>query len=213
MKNEFIKRVTTSLFIIILLIFLLSAESIFFNIFLLIIFFISIYEWKKLSLNNLIFSFGVLIISISFLSAYYLRKDYYFFFIMVLIISIFSDIGGYTFGKIFKGPKLTKISPNKTFSGMFGSFFFSLIIGYFYTYSNLIFLNIIKFDFNLLKTFILIMVISSVNQLGDLLISYFKRLNNKQDTGKILPGHGGLLDRIDGMVFSIPVGFLLVKFF
>ena len=79
MKNEFIKRVTTSLFIIILLIFLLSAESIFFNIFLLIIFFISIYEWKKLSLNNLIFSFGVLIISISFLSAYYLRKDYYFF--------------------------------------------------------------------------------------------------------------------------------------
>ena len=122
---------------------------------------------------------------------------------------IFTDIGGYIFGKIFKGPKLTRISPKKTYAGVIGSLLVSLIAG-------LIFINylnkdIITLNLNGLPIIIIILFISFISQIGDLIISYFKRKANLKDTGKIIPGHGGLLDRIDGLIFVFPTIFVSVK--
>ena len=123
------------------------------------------------------------------------------FIIYPVFISISSDIGGIIFGKTFKGKKLTKISPNKTIIGSFGSFIFSLLmIPIFFNYfDNLQNLNII----------VLTLLISLTSQLGDLFISLLKRKAKVKDTGNILPGHGGFLDRIDGILFAIPVGYFL----
>ena len=118
-----------------------------------------------------------------------------------ITISISSDIGGYIFGNIFKGKRLTKISPKKTYSGMIGSYLLSFIITY------LLFHN-----FTSIKSLLLIcLLISTVNQLGDLFISLLKRKAKIKDTGKILPGHGGLLDRFDGIIFAIPFGAIITK--
>ena len=112
------------------------------------------------------------------------------------------------FGKIFKGPKLTKISPNKTYSGVIGSFVASLIFGLFFLqYTSTIFLVE-----GYKKVFFGILIISLISQLGDLIISYFKRKAKLKDTGNLLPGHGGLLDRIDGMIFVMPITFILIFF-
>ena len=128
-----------------------------------------------------------------------------FFFLFIILICILTDLGGYTFGKIFKGPKLTKISPNKTYSGVVGSFLFSIVLG-------ILFLGYI--DNNLLekdpiKILLGILLISLISQLGDLIISYFKRKAKLKDTGNILPGHGGLLDRVDGMIFAFPIYYFI----
>ena len=118
-----------------------------------------------------------------------------------ITISISSDIGGYIFGNIIKGKRLTKISPKKTYSGMIGSYLLSFIITY------LLFHN-----FTSIKSLLLIcLLISTVNQLGDLFISLLKRKAKIKDTGKILPGHGGLLDRFDGIIFAIPFGVIITK--
>ena len=127
--------------------------------------------------------------------------------IFVLLICIFSDIGGYVFGKTIGGKKLTKISPNKTISGTIGSFIFSFI-------PIIIFLFIYKLTknnefhvyFNKFPNILYVcLFVSSICQLGDLLISFFKRKAKAKDTGSILPGHGGLLDRIDGIIFAVPL--------
>ena len=114
---------------------------------------------------------------------------------ILITTCVSTDIGGYIFGKFFKGKKLTKISPNKTYSGMIGSYFLSIII---------IMLSF-KFYMDVDKLFFLIIIASSISQLGDLLISYIKRKAKIKDTSSILPGHGGLLDRIDGIIFSVPI--------
>ena len=124
-------------------------------------------------------------------------------FLFILSICIFTDVGGYIFGNIFKGKKLTSISPNKTYSGMIGSFICSLIICV---------LFIIYFNFSI-YLIIYTFLISLVSQLGDLFISYLKRKADIKDTGKFLPGHGGLLDRMDGMIFAIPIGIKMFIFF
>ena len=133
----------------------------------------------------------------------------------VIIICIFTDIGGYIFGKFFKGPKLTKISPNKTYSGMFGSFVLSLISALIFSeYQNLI----SKYDYltdlkkNYLNYIFFILLISFLSQIGDLIISYFKRLAKLKNTGKLLPGHGGLLDRLDGIILAVPTSYILLKY-
>tara|TARA_B100000941_G_C28341016_1_gene466716 strand:- start:241 stop:687 length:447 start_codon:yes stop_codon:yes gene_type:complete len=132
----------------------------------------------------------------------------YFFLLFILCICVATDIGGYIFGKIFKGPKLTKISPNKTYSGVLGSYIFAMI-------SALVILNIkflyLPFDLTL-NLAILIFSISTVSQLGDLVVSYFKRFFNVKDTGNIIPGHGGLLDRLDGMLFAFPFSYVVISF-
>ena len=124
-------------------------------------------------------------------------------FLFILSICIFTDIGGYIFGKIFKGKKLTSISPNKTYAGMIGSFICSLII-------CMLFIIYLNFSVNLI---IFTLLISLVSQSGDLFVSYLKRKANIKDTGKFLPGHGGLLDRLDGIIFAVPVGIKIFIFF
>ena len=124
-------------------------------------------------------------------------------FLFILLICIFTDIGGYIFGKIFKGKKLTSISPNKTYAGMIGSFLCSLLI-------YILFVKFLNFSIHLIYFTLLI---SLVSQSGDLFISYLKRKANIKDTGRFLPGHGGLLDRLDGIIFAIPVGIKIFIFF
>ena len=122
-----------------------------------------------------------------------------------VLVSILSDIGGLVFGKTFKGKKLTKISPNKTISGSIGSFIFALfLIPVFY--SELI-------EYRFLMLFFITILISLTSQLGDLFISYLKRKAKVKDTSDLLPGHGGFLDRIDGIIFAIPIGIVLFNFF
>ena len=118
--------------------------------------------------------------------------------VFAITVCILSDVGGYVFGKFFKGKKLTKISPNKTYSGMIGSFLLSVAFGAAYSYT---------ISFVDLKIIIFIsFLISLICQLGDLFISYLKRKSGVKDTGNILPGHGGILDRIDGIIFAVPFG-------
>jgi phosphatidate cytidylyltransferase len=124
-------------------------------------------------------------------------------FLFILLICIFTDVGGYIFGNLIKGKKLTTISPNKTYAGMFGSFICSLIICT---------LFIIYFNFSINFIFFTLLI-SLVSQVGDLFISYLKRKANIKDTGNFLPGHGGLLDRLDGIIFAIPLGIKIFIFF
>ena len=124
-------------------------------------------------------------------------------FLFILSICIFTDIGGYIFGNVFKGKKLTSISPNKTYSGMIGSFVCSLLI-------CMLFIIYLNFSNSfIIYTFL----ISLVSQAGDLFISYLKRKANVKDTGNFLPGHGGFLDRLDGIIFAIPIGIKILVFF
>jgi len=206
MSKELIKRLITSVFIIIITFCFIYLGGFFFNLFLLSIFIISLIEWKNLTNNLLILMLGLIFLLFSIISAYFLRNDNLIYFIFTLLISVSSDLGGYIFGKLFRGPKLTHISPNKTYSGMIGSYLMSIFLG-------LIFIFYLQqpfiLEFYSLSLIIIILIISTVNQLGDLLISYFKRKKKVKDTGKLLPGHGGLLDRIDGIIFSIPISFLI----
>ena len=134
--------------------------------------------------------------------------------IIILSICIFSDIGGYVVGKTIGGKKLIKISPNKTISGAIGSFLFSLIpIGVFFIIYNYTNNNLFNLNEPLMKIIFYSLAISLICQLGDLLISCFKRKAKVKDTGTILPGHGGILDRIDGIIFGIPFGLLLLILF
>ena len=126
--------------------------------------------------------------------------------VYLLSICIFSDIGGLIFGKFFKGKKLTKISPNKTISGTIGSFTLSLIL------VPIFFSLFEEFNNYFIELVIISIIVSFTCQLGDLFISYLKRKAKVKDTGNLLPGHGGILDRIDGILFAVPVGFVLTKF-
>jgi phosphatidate cytidylyltransferase len=144
--------------------------------------------------------YGFLFLIFSFYTFYELSAELIGIF-YVIIICTSTDIGGYVFGKIFKGPKLTKISPKKTYSGMIGGYLLSLI-------SLSVIINFIDYE-NLIFLFLLTILISTVSQLGDIIVSYFKRLSKIKNTGKLIPGHGGLLDRIDGMIFAFPVYYLI----
>ncbi len=125
--------------------------------------------------------------------------------IFLLLICSSTDIGGFVFGKIIGGKRLTKISPNKTYSGVLGSFLFALLFGF--SFFN--FLN--EYLFFKINIFIIIIIISAISQLGDLIISFLKRKAKFKDTGNILPGHGGILDRIDGIVFAVPLGLSIIS--
>ncbi len=120
--------------------------------------------------------------------------------LFILIICISTDIGGYAFGKIFKGKKLSSVSPNKTYAGVLGSYLLSFVI-------SLLFFNELNSKFNYL---VITFIISTLSQIGDLFISYLKRKAKLKDAGSILPGHGGLLDRVDGILLATPIGLFLV---
>ena len=205
MNQEITKRILSSIIIIVVAFFFIIKGSFFYIFFLSICFFITSFEWYKMTKNKNYFLLGLVFIILSFLSAFLFRNIFLKDFILVILICISTDIGGFVFGKIFKGPKLTKISPNKTYSGMIGSFFLSIISAFFYTN----YYSLIYWTENILL--ITVILISSVSQIGDLTVSYFKRISKIKNTGKIIPGHGGLLDRIDGMIFAIPFAFIFLK--
>ena len=214
MKNELNKRLISSLIIIPLTFFFIIKGSYPFNIFLFVCLFISFYEWYLMSKRLKYHLFGYILLCISFYSVFSLRNHFgdesLALFLFVLLICIFTDLGGYVFGNIFKGPKLTSISPNKTYSGMIGGYFCSFtIILFVFVYSKLLFDVSFKWS---IETFIYVFLISTVSQVGDLIISYFKRLSKIKDTGKIIPGHGGILDRIDGMIFAFPFSYIVFNF-
>ena len=208
------KRILTSLIILPLSIFFILKGGYFLLFFLLSIFFIANYELFSVFNKKSTILFLDLILILSLLSIYYLSDTLVRLNLLlwVIILVICSDIGGYVFGKIFKWKKLTNISPKKTLSGVFGSFIFSLfslIIANAIVNTTEIYVNI---NFLEPKFFFLAIILSLVAQAGDLTISYFKRMEKIKDTGKILPGHGGILDRIDGLMFVVILTFILVKF-
>ena len=222
MINETFKRILSSIIIIPIALFFIIKGSAYFIFFLITFFLISSYEWFSMIKKKIHLYTGVFFLSFSFYAAYLLRgtsESELVFFLFIILICVASDVGGYIFGKLFKGPKLSKISPNKTYSGMIGSYFFSIICAYLYLneYPGEIGteLNWVFFDSDLNSDLVLLLtafLISSVNQLGDLTVSYFKRLSKIKNTGKILPGHGGLLDRVDGIIFVIPFAYLFLNF-
>ena len=128
----------------------------------------------------------------------------------VILICIFTDIGGYIFGKIFKGPKLTKISPNKTYSGLIGGLFLPLLIYIYLAHFSKDFIILKSGSILNFESFIIVIFLSLISQAGDITVSFFKRLAKVKNTGNLLPGHGGVLDRIDGMLFAIPFYFLII---
>ena len=208
------KRIYTSSLLIftVLLIFKFNAILVYF---LIILGVLSILEFinltKKINLNQYI----LILINSFFIFYVFVYCVFFFFFSnieifkLILFILLFgciaSDIGGFVFGKIFKGPKLTSISPNKTFTGSAGSLILSTIV-----VSLLSFFFINTFNF---KIILVALITSMFCQLGDLLFSFLKRKANLKDTGKILPGHGGILDRLDGIFLGIPFGFLALILF
>jgi len=209
MKNEFTKRILSSIILIPLLAFFTIKSLDLFILFLFIVFLISFYEWIKMSKKIYLILIGFIFLFFSFYSAYSIRLENLIYFLFIISICISTDIGGYIFGKLFKGPKLTKISPNKTYSGMLGSFFLAIVTSFFFVSKfNLSYIN--NLDFNENMFFLLFtLLISLVSQIGDLIISFFKRYSKIKDTGKIFPGHGGILDRIDGMIFVFPFVYFL----
>ena len=209
MTKELKKRIVTSFLLFLLAIFCIFTN---YNIFLIAIFLVAGLSFYEISLithriirDNFLFVlscflyvFGIFVFSAAGL--YLLLGPV--FFLYILSICICSDIGGYIIGKKIGGIKLTKISPNKTISGSIGSFCFSIA-------PFLIFYNFDKSEYSYsINNFLLCLGISLVCQLGDIFISYLKRKAKVKDTGKILPGHGGILDRIDGIIFAIPFAYI-----
>ena len=211
MKNEFLLRIFSSIIIVPLVFYIIITGSIIFNTFIIACFLIASFEWYKMNTDNLYKYFGIFYLIFSFYCVYKLRDNInneYDFILLVLIICIATDLGGYFFGKLLKGPKLTKISPNKTYSGVIGSYFFPFVFVYILTKIDFLDIN----NNSLITNILFILVISSISQIGDVTISYFKRKTKIKDTGKIIPGHGGLLDRIDGMIFAFPISYLMNLF-
>ena len=216
MNSNIKKRILTS----ILLIFLLIGMFYYSYIMIVSLIIIAIISWiefyaliskifKKKTLKDRIFRFIYKTISLFYLSGlvyliFAIESEYFnlkIYLLYSVLVSILSDIGGLVCGKVFKGKKLTKISPNKTISGSIGSFIFSiLLIPFFYK---------VQIDQSLPNILVITIIISLISQLGDLFISYLKRKAKVKDTSDLLPGHGGVLDRIDGIIFAIPLGIIL----
>ena len=210
MKKELFKRILSSIILIPFALFFIIKGSFLFNFFIFICLLITAYEWHMMTKKKNYNIFGFLFLILSFYSIYKLRNNLsgeYEWILTITIICVATDIGGYVFGKIFKGPKLTKLSPNKTYAGMVGGYFLSIVSVNFFLL-NSYFSGGIEFT---RQIFILIILISTISQLGDIVISYFKRLSKIKDTGKIIPGHGGLLDRVDGMIFAFPFSYFILS--
>ena len=208
------KRIFTSIIALPLSLFFIFKGGYFLLFFLLSIFFVANYELFSVFRKKTIILFLDLILILSLYSIYYLsdlNEISFYILLWIIILVVCSDVGGYVFWKIFKWKKLTKISPRKTLSGVFGSFIFSLFSVFI---ANAMFSSsqVIPIDFLDPKFFFLAIIFSLIAQAGDLTISYFKRIEKVKDTGKILPGHGGILDRIDGLMFVVILVFVLIYF-
>ena len=199
--SNFVKRILSSIVLIPLAFYFIFYGSYMLIFFTFICFVIACYEWHRMTKNKPYKNYGFILLIISFYTFYDLSVDTVGF-LFVLTICVSTDIGGYIFGKIFNGPKLTKISPNKTYAGAIGGYFLSLI-------SLTIITSYIDYPFLSVQFFITFILISTTSQIGDITVSYFKRKSKIKNTGKIIPGHGGLLDRIDGMIFAFPIYYLI----
>ena len=208
-SNNLKQRVFTSL-VLLTFVFLIFSFNIFLIYFLIIMGVLSILEF--IQIINIIFKnkFRRILINLFFIIYIFIFCILFFLFsnleglkliLFILLLScVSSDIGGYIFGKIFRGPKITKISPKKTYAGAVGSFLFTLIIMYLFSFYFI--------DLQIYKIIFISFMTSLFCQLGDLFFSLLKRKAKLKDTGKILPGHGGVIDRLDGIFFGIPVGFV-----
>ena len=187
------------------IIYSLLYQKIFSNILILIVCLFCAYEWHKIfKKKNYTYLFGLVILSVFFLSIIkiYNLQDFNLKFLWLILIAWLTDIGGYIFGKLFGGPKLIKISPNKTWSGAFGSLILS-------QFACLIFF--LDSNYNLsFNIFFYQILLSIIGQIGDILMSYIKRINDKKDTSNFIPGHGGFLDRVDGLIWIFIFGNLLI---
>ena len=229
MSQNLLKRIITSIILLVLLFFInFSHQYIFILSILLLGVFICIeannifsklISSQMIKKNSLSKTFNPNFFILNFLTFFYIffvfcnlsyeihKSVGPIFFLYIISICFLTDIGGYVFGKLIGGKKLSKISPNKTISGTIGSFIFSI-------FPLIIFLNLgylnLEFDLN---NILLCLLVSLISQLGDLFISFFKRKAKIKDTGKLLPGHGGVLDRVDGIIFAIPFAYFLLKLF
>ena len=218
MKSELLKRSISSLFLM-SLIFLSALINDY--IFLSILFIVVIFSWiewvkviEKTRFKKIYRIIHIILFLVYLIMAFVVCFNVFiidkYFFLTILMICVFSDVGGYVFGKTLGGKKLTKISPNKTISGSIGSFILSYV-GFFIIYlyfSDLLFVR--------LQIEVLVLIpffISLICQSGDLFISYYKRRAKIKNTGNLIPGHGGLLDRIDGSIFALPIGFIIISLF
>ena len=216
MKSELLKRSVSSLFLMSLIFITALINDYIFLSMLFIVVILSWIEWikiiEKIKFNKIYRMIHIILFLTYLLMAFIICFNVFvidkYFFLTILMICVFSDVGGYVFGKSFGGKKLTKISPNKTISGSIGSFVLSYI-GFFVIYiyfSDLLFVRLQIEALVFIPFFI-----SLICQLGDLFISYYKRRAKVKNTGDLIPGHGGLLDRIDGSIFALPIGFIIIS--
>ena len=198
--SNFKKRLIVSL-LAFPLIYILLYQKVLSNLLILIVFLFCIFEWVKIfKKKNAIFFFGIIVLFVFLLSLLriYNFEEFNLIFLWLIILTWLSDIGGYIFGKLFGGPKLTQISPNKTWAGAIGSIILS-------QFAFLIFFLNSNYKFNITIIFMQLFL-SIIGQFGDILMSYVKRKNNKKDTSNFIPGHGGFLDRVDGLIWIIIFG-------
>jgi phosphatidate cytidylyltransferase len=198
--NNFKKRLSVSL-LAFPIIYVLLYQKTLSNLLILIVFLFCIFEWVKIfKRKNAIFFLGIIVLFVFLLSLLriYNFEEFNLIFLWLIILTWLSDIGGFIFGKLFGGPKLTQISPNKTWAGAIGSIILS-------QFAFLIFFLNSDYKFNITIIFIQLFL-SIIGQFGDILMSYVKRKNNKKDTSNFIPGHGGFLDRVDGLIWIIIFG-------
>jgi phosphatidate cytidylyltransferase len=229
MSKNLLKRIITSIILLVLLFFINFSHQYIFMISILLLgvvicieannIFSKLISSQTVKKNSLSKTFNPKFFVLNFLTFFYTffvffnlsyeihKSEGPIFFLYIISICFLTDIGGYVFGKLIGGKKLSKISPNKTISGTIGSFIFSIFP--LIVFLNLGYLNL-EFDLN---NILICLLISLISQLGDLFISFFKRKAKIKDTGKLLPGHGGVLDRVDGIIFAIPFAYFLLKLF
>jgi len=198
--NNFKKRLSVSL-LAFPIIYVLLYQKTLSNLLILIVFLFCIFEWVKIfKKKNAIFFLGLIVLFVFLLSLLriYNFEEFNLTFLWLIVLTWLSDIGGYIFGKLFGGPKLTQISPNKTWAGAIGSIILS-------QFAFLIFFLNSNYKFNITIIFVQLFL-SIIGQFGDILMSYIKRKNNKKDTSNFIPGHGGFLDRVDGLIWIIIFG-------
>lgn len=217
MKNELNKRILSSFVLVFFLIFSVSLNDYIFLSLLFVLLILSLMEWikiiEKINFKDFIKFIHIFIFAIYLFISFIICFNIFIidkhFFLLILAICIFSDIGGYAFGKTFGGKKLTKISPNKTIAGSVGSFILSF--AFFFLIYNF-FIDLLYVKVGNVVLFLIPFLISFICQLGDLFISFYKRKAKIKNTGNIIPGHGGVLDRIDGVIFALPIGFIIISF-
>lgn len=215
MKRELFNRIITSLILLPIIFYATVFSGVYLLLLLIFFYLLSIYEIVKNTKNYLFIICSGILLSFPFLSFYFLRGESEYSLIIlywILTSTFLSDTGGYIFGKIFKGKKLTKISPNKTYSGAIGSLILSCTSLPLINILQVYFLNKLIINFLDLNFLIINIFISIICQLGDIFVSYLKRKIQIKNISNLLPGHGGILDRIDGLIFVLLFCYLIKLF-